>query len=204
MSAEEVKAALDAMQSVSSVQTTFIYDACQSGSFIPLISDPQFERTVVTSSSPTEAAVFALRGYTSFSFYFWSSFFVGANVREATTIAASSMRFLFRQSVQYDGDGDGKPNAKLTLPLLGRELFGQGAKRAADFPTIDSIEYEPVLEGETTTTLKVKGVRGSTQIARVSVFIDDPDEYFVASNEPVLSVEQKNYSRTLVVIGKLS
>ena len=169
----------------------------------PLISDPQFERTVVASSSPNEAAVFALRGYTSFSFYFWSSFFVGANVREATTIAKESMRLLFRQSVQYDGNGDGKPNAKADLALIGERGFGQGAKRAADFPTIDSIQYQAVLDGETSTNLTVKGVKGSTQIARVSVFVDDPDEYFVASNEPVLSVEQKELQQNVVVIGKL-
>jgi hypothetical protein len=196
MSAEVLKDALDALQSSSSVQATFIYDACQSGSFIPLISDPQFERTVVTSSSPSEAAVFALSGYTSFSFYFWSSFFVGANVREATTIAKNSMKLLFRQSVQYDGDGDGKPNAKADLSTIGERGFGRGAKRAADFPTIDSVEYQSVLQGEATTTLKVKGVKGSTQIKRVSVYIDDPDEYFVASNEPVLSVEQKSLEQS--------
>ena len=196
MSAEAVKDALDAMQSSTSVQATFIYDACQSGSFIPLISDPQFERTVVTSSSPTEAAVFALRGYTSFSFYFWSSFFVGANVSEATIVAKNSMSLLFKQSVQYDGNGDGKPNAKVDLTAIGVRGFGQGAKRAADFPTIDSIEYQSELQGVTSTTLRVKGVKGSTQIARVSVFIDDPDEYFVASNEPVLSVEQRSLQQS--------
>jgi hypothetical protein len=196
MSAEAVKDALDAMQSSSSVQATFIYDACQSGSFIPLIADPQFERTVVTSSSPNEAAVFALRGYTSFSFYFWSSFFVGANVREATIVAKNSMSLLFKQSVQYDGDGDGEPNSKVDLSAIVLRGFGQGAKRAADFPTIDSIEYQSELQGETSTTVKVKGVKGSTQIARVSVFIDDPDEYFVASNEPVLSVEQRSLQQS--------
>jgi hypothetical protein len=192
MTAEQLKSALDAMQTTSDVQATFIYDACQAGSFIPLISDPQFQRTVVASSSPNEAAVFAVRGYTSFSFYFWSSFFVGANVREATTIAKESVRLLFRQSVQYDGNGDGKPNSKADLVLIGERGFGQGAKRAADFPTIDSIQYQAVLDGETSTNLTVKGVKGSTQIARVSVFVDDPDEYFVASNEPVLSVKQKS------------
>ena len=31
---------------------------------------------------------------------------------------------------------------------------------------------------------------------RVSVFIDDPDEYFVASNEPVLSVEQRSLQQS--------
>ena len=198
MTAEQLKSALDAMQTTSDVQATFIYDACQAGSFIPLISDPQFQRTVVASSSPNEAAVFAVRGYTSFSFYFWSSFFVGANVREATTIAKESVRLLFRQSVQYDGNGDGKPNSKADLVLIGERGFGQGAKRAADFPTIDSIQYQAVLDGETSTNLTVKGVKGSTQIARVSVFVDDPDEYFVASNEPVLSVKQKSLKQNEV------
>jgi len=192
MTAEQLKEALDDLQRSSGVQATFIYDACQSGSFIPLVSDPEFDRTIVASSSPSEAAVFALRGYTSFSFYFWSSFFVGADVEESTTIAKNSINLLFRQSVQFDANGDGKPNGKEDRALLRERGFGQGAQRAADFPTIESIEYQSTLEGETTTSLKVKGVKGSTQIARVTVFIDDPDEYFVAVNEPVLSVEQKN------------
>ena len=82
--------------------------------------------------------------------------------------------------------------ARKIVRCLVRRGFGQGAQRAADFPTIESIDYQPTLHGETTTSLKVKGVKGSTRIARVTVFIDDPDEYFVAVNEPVLSVEQKN------------
>jgi hypothetical protein len=195
MTAEQLNEALDALQATTGVQATFVYDACQSGSFIPIISSPQFERTIVTSSSPTEAAVFALRGYTSFSFYFWSSFFVGADVSESTTIAQQSMRLLFKQTVQYDSDGDGKPNSKGDKAIIAERGFGQGAKRAADFPTIGSIEYESQLNGETSTTIKVKGVTGSTQVSRVSVFIDDPDEYWVASNEPVLTVDQQILSK---------
>ena len=63
MTAEQLKEALDDLQRNSGVQATFIYDACQAGSFIPLVSDPEFDRTIVASSSPNEAAVFALRGY---------------------------------------------------------------------------------------------------------------------------------------------
>ena len=38
MTAEQLKEALDDLQRSSGVQATFIYDACQSGSFIPLVS----------------------------------------------------------------------------------------------------------------------------------------------------------------------
>ena len=47
MTAEQLKEALDDLQRNSGVQATFIYDACQAGSFIPLVSDPEFDRTIV-------------------------------------------------------------------------------------------------------------------------------------------------------------
>jgi hypothetical protein len=188
--AHQIKVALDDLQSNSEGSVIFIYDACQSGSFLPILANQVLDRSVITSTDTDEAAVFAVNGYTSFSFFFWSSFFVGADISEATRIAKRSMTLLFDQNAQVDIDGDGASNTKNDLRLLSKKGFGQGAQRASDFPRIGSVELPGELAGDKSITVRAVGVTGSTDVARVSVYVESPDKYFSASNEPVLVVNR--------------
>ncbi|OQX23038.1 MAG: hypothetical protein BWK80_28015, partial [Desulfobacteraceae bacterium IS3] len=74
ITADELDTWLDNLQTTSSMRITFIYDACQSGSFIDRLKPPQGkERVIITSASANEAAYFT--GENSFSYLFWSTLY---------------------------------------------------------------------------------------------------------------------------------
>ena len=195
ITAETVRQALDELQERTTVDITFVYDACQSGSFLPLLANSAYQRVVIASAGPTEPAVFAMNGYTSFSFFFWSSFFVGAGISESTNIAKNSMGLLFSQSVLVDADGDGKANSKKDQSSFRAISFGQGALQASDFPKIGTIDVQAELNGEETIEILVEGVSGSTLVTQVSVYIESPDRYWSASDQPVLNVNRQRLSK---------
>jgi hypothetical protein len=74
ITADELDTWLDNLQKTSSMRITFIYDACQSGSFIDRLKPPQGkERVIITSASANEAAYFT--GDNAFSYLFWSTIY---------------------------------------------------------------------------------------------------------------------------------
>ena len=78
LDAKDLDSWLDELQGLLPGQLTVVYDACQSGSFVPVLRpDADQDRLVLTSSGSKERAHFAARGDVSFSFHFWSNFLIG-------------------------------------------------------------------------------------------------------------------------------
>ena len=65
----------DALQSENEARITFIYDACQSGTFVEGLLPPEGRDRIVLTSASNEAALFLERGVLSFSYQFWAAVF---------------------------------------------------------------------------------------------------------------------------------
>lgn len=188
--AQDMKLWLDELHESFKGRSTVIYDACESGSFVPILAhDDGSERLVITSSAPLQPAVFALNGYSSFSYVFWSSFYVGFEIDEAQTLASQAMRLIWRQTPNLDANGDGIANSKEDKLTIGSFTFGQRAARASDNPSVGEITIQSELNGETEVEIQVAEVVGGTSIQRVLAFVDDPDSYIPIPDEPLLVQE---------------
>ncbi len=103
---------LDTLQQVMAGNVIFVYDACNSGTFVrgaqgnPVLSPPENkERIVISSSLPEETAVFADYGSLSFSNYFWTSIGNGKTVDWAFRFSAKKLEDY--QTPMIDSNGNG-------------------------------------------------------------------------------------------------
>lgn len=102
---------LDNLQQVMIGDVIFIYDACNSGTFVqdsdgtPVLSAPENKnRIVISSSLPEETAVFADYGSLSFSNYFWSAVGNGKTVDWAFRFSAKKLEDY--QTPMIDSNGN--------------------------------------------------------------------------------------------------
>ena len=194
--AEDLKVWLDELHQSYDGKSTVIYDACESGSFVPLLAaNDGSQRMVITSSAPKQPAVFALNGYTSFSYFFWSSFYVGFNISDSQILAKQAMNLIWGQDPKFDANGDGLANTKSDKVSIEDFSFGQRAAKASDNPTVGEIQLETELNGESEVAIKVAEVVGGTSVNKVLVFIDDPDSYIPLPDEPLIEANATELSQ---------
>ena len=194
--AEDLKVWLDELHQSYDGKSTVIYDACESGSFVPLLAaNDGSQRMVITSSAAKQPAVFALNGYTSFSYFFWSSFYVGFNISDSQILAKQAMSLIWGQDPKFDANGDGLANTKSDKVSIEDFSFGQRAAKASDNPTVGEIQLETELNGESEVAIKVAEVVGGTSVNKVLVFIDDPDAYIPLPDEPLIETNATELSQ---------
>ena len=109
VSASELDEWMDHIQAIQTQTIVFIYDACQSGSFLEGLKPPQGKkRIVITSTAPDENAHFISKATISFSLYFWNQILNGTTVYDAFHIASQAMAYPYLyQTGQIDDNGDG-------------------------------------------------------------------------------------------------
>ena len=93
---------------------TVVYDACQSGSFIPILAVAgEQERLIISSSGAEQRAHFASKGDVSFSFHFWTNF-IGGDIYRSFTASKNAITTIFnrKQTAEIEADGNGLPNTK--------------------------------------------------------------------------------------------
>ncbi|MBF0549323.1 MAG: hypothetical protein HQK60_02190, partial [Deltaproteobacteria bacterium] len=94
LSAADLNTWLNQLQAGISGKIIVIYDACESGSFLPNLIPPQGkQRIVISSTSPGESAYFISQGSISFSNYFWTQVFNGLNVKDAFDLTREAMGY---------------------------------------------------------------------------------------------------------------
>jgi len=188
--AKDLKTWIDTMHESFDGRSTVVYDACESGSFVTtLAAEGDSDRLIITSTAERQPAVFALNGYTSFSYFFWSSINNGLSLDDSQIVARQAMRLIWGQDSQVDSDGDGIANTKDDKRNVSNFAFGQRAARASDNPILEGIDVPAELNGETEIEVFVKNVVGGTKIKRVMVFVDNPDSYLPIPDEPLIEVE---------------
>gem|GEM_PF-1204322 len=187
--ASDLKVWLDDLHAKHDIRSTLIYDACQSGSFIPLLaSQDDTDRLVITSSAALQNAWFASDGYLSFSYYFWTIFRSGGDFSEATVAAKNAMGFQFAQTAKFDANGNGISDEKTDKLLIKDFAFGQGAVQASEFPVVGAIEVQRELNGELSVPIKVAAVGGGTVIEKVRVILTTPDKPIIPPDQPLVDL----------------
>ncbi len=193
LSAADLDRWLDTLQTGMSGRVIFIYDACMSGSFIPLMQPPEGkERVLITSTSADKPAWIANGGRISFSYEFWASVFIDASLYRSFDAARGKIRD--DQPVHLDANADTvgyieeekdvDREDKLVIQniMIGRGLVAMGSPP----PTIGIISPEQTLEsGETSAPVTASDITPSDDIRRVWAIILPPD--YLASPETPLT-----------------
>jgi len=187
--ATELREMFDDLQARKDVRVTFIYDACESGSFIPVLANGQSDqRILIASTQPGERAVFIARGKYSFSYQFWTNFLIGGSINESFIWASKSMSILAKQYAVFDADGNGAGGDKADREILGLVRLGMGNFFASDVPVVGIIEAPQELNGETELRVSISTIIGATEVTKATVYVTSPDRYFEASDEPLVDV----------------
>ncbi len=171
---EDLDGYLDALQENMSGRVIVVYDACESGSFIPRLLPPEGKkRIVITSSDKEEKAYFLKRGRLSFSYQFWASVDSGFELNQAYFFAKDMMKA--HQAVLVDANGNGQVEFNEGKELDGI-IIGMGKGSLGDQPFIEQVSVDPqTLNGNTSATIQAKGVRDANGIEEVWAVIVPPD-----------------------------
>jgi len=168
---------LDQLQETITGHVTVVYDACEAGSFVAGFEPPQDkERIVIGSTAPGESAYFITHGSISFSSYFWSQIFNGADVQAAFDAAA--------QAIGVTTDFQ---NPVLTEAgrLAANTFIGNHTAHTGDVPIITAISPSQNLDGTNSALLFAENVLATSGIARVWAVIRPPDYNQGSSDNPV-------------------
>jgi len=190
LKAEELDKWLDDFQTETSAEVILIYDACFSGSFIPLLRPPEGKkRIVITSASGSEEASFNSGGVQSFSFQFWASVYRNARIYDAFVTGRDMMKT--EQSPNLDADGDGvgylpdeKDVPKSDKTAVSGFIIGRGRMAASAPPVIGAVSEEQTLDGETSAKIQIWNITSLNKIKLVWAVITPPDIRY-APEDPV-------------------
>ncbi|MBF0565025.1 MAG: hypothetical protein HQK89_07275 [Nitrospirae bacterium] len=190
LKASDLSAWLNTLQTNITGKVIFVYDACYSGSFISQLVPPAGKpRIDITSTSPTEEAVFGSGGSVSFSYYFWGSVFNGYKLYDSYVNAKNSIKLTYdKQNALIDDDGDGVGGEKTDGNVAKNVTIGNGNSFAADFPVIGSVSPAQTLNGGTTAKIRADNVTSTGSIQRVWAVVTPPDFKPATSGEPVTNL----------------
>ncbi|MFC1592102.1 C13 family peptidase, partial [Thermodesulfobacteriota bacterium] len=177
LSAIDLDLWLDAFQEDNpGVVVTVVYDACNSGSFLPLLTAPAGEeRVVVASAGADESAYFVTQGAISFSSYFWNHIFNGLSVGAAFDLAGEAVVLGTElQNPVLDDTGDGLYDAA-DGALADLTYIGSGTQIAGQVPAIGTVSPDQSIDGTTAAPLYADGVSDADGITRVWAVIRPPD-----------------------------
>jgi len=192
VTSEELSDWVDELQLKGNVDSmAIVYDACQSGSFLPdLAPPPDKERIMVVSTTNDEPALFASRGNVSFSSVFWTNFEISGGFYPAYVSAKGAMNTFQRQRALLEADWNDVPDEKSDQSRARDFQFGRGIVRASDAPFIASVTASFELNGERSASLEARGVVGATPVERVFAVVDTPDDIAGGLDVPVLDYEE--------------
>ncbi len=199
--AETLNGWLNTLQNAMPGKVIVIYDACLSGSFIPLLKPPSGkERVVITSSSADRNAYFDNSGMLSFSYQFWSYLFRDANLFRAFDNAALMMEKKQIAWLDANGDGIGYIESELDVPKEDKSaikdiVIGRGWDAGSVPPVIKSVSAPQTLNGETAAAFSVGDITALNAVKRVWANILAPGYRYAPADQPItelLTVEMRD------------
>ena len=191
LSAADLNSWLDSLQAKMPGKVTFIYDACNSGSFLQTLNKPTagLERIVITSTSPDENAKFVTQGSVSFSNYFWSDIFNGFSIKDAFQGTQQALKASFDdQNPLLDANGNGLANEPDDFELTRNAYIGNGTVITGNAPEIGTISPPETISGSNSASLYADQVTDSDGIGRVWAVIRPPDYVQGSADNPVTSL----------------
>ena len=201
LSGSDLDTWLDSLQTSIPGKVTVIYEACRSGSFLPLLTPPSGkERILISSATGSQSAYFISGGDISFSKFFWGQVANGSNVRNAFLHGKDAIKYACRgQTPQMDDNGNGTGNEKADGVLARNYTIGAGIMLAGDDPIIGSVSPAQTLSGESSATLWAKDVTTTNTISNVWAVITPPGYTSDPSNPvtdlPVLALSHTGGGR---------
>jgi sugar lactone lactonase YvrE len=186
LQATDLDSWLDSIQAAIPGTVTLIYDACRSGSFLPLVTPPTGKtRILLTSTSSDEEAIFCSQGTISFSFLFWARMFNGDSLYDAFVQAKNAILSTYNQNPLLDGNGNGIGNERPDQEAARALRIGNETRTGADLPTIGSISPAQTLSGQTSAVLYADSVVDADGIQQVWAVITPPGYSPGSADSPV-------------------
>ena len=189
LNAEQLDAWLDTRQAGGGCEIVMVYDACQSGSFLPLLTPPAGKkRTVVASAGADEESIFVAGGTVSFSFLFWGRMINGDSFYNSFAHAKNGVGTTVGQSALIDADGDGVENEKEDKELAAKLRIGNESTAAGDVPYIGAVSAPATVVAPATATIYAEDVVDADGISQVWAVIVPPDYEHASPDEPLIDL----------------
>jgi len=186
LTAEDLDTWLDTLQDTIPGSVTLVYDACRSGSFLPILDAPSGkERIIATSASKNEEAIFGDQGRISFGWFFWGNMFNGDSFYDSFFHAMNSIGVTYHQNSLLDANGNGIGNEKEDQDIVRSLTIGNETKSAGDIPTIGSVSPGQTLDGEISALIYADNVIDADGISRVRAVITPPGYSSSSPDNPV-------------------
>jgi streptogramin lyase len=187
LSAGDLDAWLDALQSLISGRIIVIYDACESGTFLSRLTPPGGQdRIVIAGSSPGESAYFVTQGSISFSSFFWTHIFNGLDIQNSFNLARDAISYATAfQNPMLDGNGNGVGNETEDEDFAQNLFIGNGTEIQGHAPLIGDVSPDQVINEANSAPLFADNVTDEDGIARVWAVIRPPGYQQGSTNNPV-------------------
>ena len=183
--AEDLDLWLDALQETMPGNLILVYDACHSGSFVPLLRPPLGKnRIIITSAKDNENAYFITRGKLSFSFQLWAGINQSADLYRAFVDAKEIMGGY--QTSIIDADGNGIGNELYDQELADGIIIGKGLQSA---PIPPFLHLKKKILGDTFSTFQVETLFPDN-VERVWATVTPPDHHPESSDIPVTELPE--------------
>ncbi|MBF0608427.1 MAG: DUF1566 domain-containing protein [Candidatus Magnetobacterium sp. LHC-1] len=188
LSAKELGDWFNTLQNKITGMIVFVYEACESGSFLPYLKPPSDKkRIIITSSRFDRESYLPIQGTVSFSNFFWSRINSGAKVWKAFDYAKDGITMhqsdnKTQQLPQIDDNGDGIYNQKDGI-IASDYHIGTGSLSAGSVPTITDGSGNQKLNGGTSATLWID--TDTSKIKKVLAIIRPPGFNSGSTSEPV-------------------
>lgn len=188
LGATELDEWLDNLQDEMPGRLVVVYDACQSGTFLPHLTTPPDKQRIVMSSTGDESAIFANGGGLSFSFQFWASVLSGGDLYESFLFGRNMMQKL--QTAHIDANGNGVADEKDDKTRATRQTIGRGYIKATDKPFISFTSEDQAISGTDTAAVSASGIIDATGIRRVWGVVLPPNFDRGAADVPILDLPE--------------
>ncbi|QTA83816.1 LVIVD repeat-containing protein [Desulfonema limicola] len=166
---------LDKLQNDLSIPIIFIYDACQSGTFLPQLTPPDVKERINITGASAENAWFLNEGKLSFSYQFWDAIYKSGELSDAFTWGRNQMQPY--QNAQIDANGNGIGNEAEDETLSDNMKIRRGYRPQTDIPYIYNVSAPQTLYEKTSASIhaSVSYVKNRSEIRKLWAIITPPD-----------------------------
>jgi hypothetical protein len=185
LTASQLDGWLATLEAAISGKVTVVYDACRSGSFIPIANN---KRRVLASTQAANVAYFTSGGLMSFSNFFWSGILNGDSIGESFEDAWRGVKETpTTQTPQIDADvSDGSPNTQADRDAVNNVDIGAGTANYLQAPVITSVSAG--IDANDDVVLSASGVTDNNEISRVWAVLYDSGFQAGSAETPVLDL----------------
>lgn len=197
LTATQLDAWLDALQTTYSNEVVVVIDCCESGSFLePLRYPGPGWRTVMTACATNEPTYYLAGGLVSFSDAFFGGLLIGLDLENSFLLARGAMSPY--QDSWMDANGDGRYASGTDPALVAGVFIGPSFVAGKDVPQIGHVLGNQSLSGTSHATLWAYDIVSKYPLERVWCVVvppgDEPDSANPVADLPVLDLSYKAVS----------